>query len=169
MSDIQGFRKAIHFVLSAEGGISNDSADSGGLTKYGISHAAYPSINIAKLTLSEAITIYYNDYWTKNKCYLFSDNIGIVLFDTAVNCGNKTAIKCLQKAVNNKGSKLNIDGIIGTKTIQAIQQYKDCYIVNGMLAFRLKYYTHIVKHKPSQVRFIRGWVNRVSDLMLYLK
>jgi lysozyme family protein len=51
------------WILAVEGGYVNNPADPGGETKYGISKRAYPNIDIAKLTLDQALNIYYNAYW----------------------------------------------------------------------------------------------------------
>lgn len=52
------FQRAVTWILKAEGGESNDPADPGGLTKYGISQRAHPTVNISALTENDAIEIY---------------------------------------------------------------------------------------------------------------
>jgi lysozyme family protein len=51
---------AIAFVLRMEGGttVENDPHDPGGMTKFGISHKAFPDLDIANLTLEQAKEIY---------------------------------------------------------------------------------------------------------------
>jgi len=65
-------------VLEAEGYLSDDVNDNGGLTKYGISQRAYPNLDIKNITLDDAKNIYYNDYFLK---YRFNevenDNIAL--------------------------------------------------------------------------------------------
>ena len=55
------FQHCIDRILAEEGGQSNHPADPGGLTKFGISQRAYPTRDIAHLTLAEAL--YRRDYW----------------------------------------------------------------------------------------------------------
>jgi lysozyme family protein len=57
------FNKLIGPLLNREGGYVNNPNDRGGATKFGISQASYPSLNIATLTRPEAEKIYYNNYW----------------------------------------------------------------------------------------------------------
>ena len=57
------FDRALAAVLDWEGAVTNDAADPGGLTKYGISQRAYPSLDIASLTVEQAAVIYHQDYW----------------------------------------------------------------------------------------------------------
>ena len=52
------FALAVSGVLRAEGGYVNDPADPGGETKFGISKAAYPALDIAALTEDGAILIW---------------------------------------------------------------------------------------------------------------
>lgn len=39
------------------------TSDTGGKTKYGVSHAAYPSLDIKSLTLVNAYKLYQTDFW----------------------------------------------------------------------------------------------------------
>lgn len=57
------FQPALNIVLAFEGGLVNDPADPGGITKFGISQRAYPTLDIANLTLEDASVIYQRDYW----------------------------------------------------------------------------------------------------------
>jgi lysozyme family protein len=48
------FDKALSFVLSWEGGYSNDPDDPGGETNFGISKRSYPNENIKDMTKERA-------------------------------------------------------------------------------------------------------------------
>ena len=109
------FATAIERVLSEEGGYVNDIRDAGGETKYGISKRAYPSVDIASLTLDDAKAIYKRDYWDACRCDELPDRIAAALFDSAVNSGRGPAVKWLQQALN-----VTADGVIGTMTAAAI-------------------------------------------------
>lgn len=63
------FTRSIAFVLSVEGGLVNNPADPGGLTKYGISQRSYPDLDIRNLSIEDAKEIYFRDYWTPAGCY----------------------------------------------------------------------------------------------------
>jgi len=105
------FDKAFQITVGVEGGYVNDPSDPGGETKYGISHRAYPDIDIKALTLDQARDIYRRDYWQAASCDSMPERIGHLVFDCAVHHGVKTAIKLLQRAL-----KVADDGEFGPIT-----------------------------------------------------
>lgn len=111
--------KSIEFVLKMEGGSSPENVpdDSGGWTKFGISQKAYPMLDIKNLTLDEARAIYMKDYWVPCGGDDLPWPLSISTFDCAVNMGVKTSIRMLQMAL-----EVDVDGIIGEKTITAAKQ-----------------------------------------------
>ncbi len=121
------FARAFHVTIGEEGGFSADPADPGnwtggavgeGLcqgTKFGISARAYPTLDIAALTLAEAQAIYRRDYWAPVGGDAWPLALGILLFDAAVNAGVGAAIRWLQEVVGVAG-----DGVIGPATRAAV-------------------------------------------------
>lgn len=97
------FLQAFAVIVGEEGGYTTDSSDAGnwtgakvgvGLlkgTKYGISAAAYPNLDIPNLTLMQAQGIYHEDYWTPLDCDSRSWEFALVVFDAAVNQGVSAA------------------------------------------------------------------------------
>jgi lysozyme family protein len=57
------FNKSVKIVLQHEGAFSDQAADRGGKTMYGISQRQYPDLDIANLTEEQAREIYRRDYW----------------------------------------------------------------------------------------------------------
>lgn len=112
MSFDQAF--ALTVSPAVEGGYVSDPADPGGETKYGISKAAYPSIDIASLTLDAAKAIYQRDYWMACRCDALPPTVAGLLFDAAVNQGAGWARQALQSAAG-----VATDGVIGPKTLAA--------------------------------------------------
>lgn len=54
------------------------------------------------------------------------------------------------------------DGIVGKKTIEAINSYPNQRMLFGrILTERLAYVNRIVKANPSQKKFLNGWKNRI--------
>lgn len=105
------FDKAFQITVGVEGGYSNNPADPGLETKFGISKRAHPDIDIKALTLDQAKDIYQRDYWTPAYCDSMPERIGHLVFDCAVHHGVKTAIKLLQRAL-----KVADDGEFGPIT-----------------------------------------------------
>lgn len=91
--------------------------DSGGATKWGISQKAYPSLNIANLTMVDAINIYYRDYWLKINGDGLPTPLDLYVLDAAVNQGVGAAIEMLQVL-----GGVPVDHVIGYKTLQAAQR-----------------------------------------------
>lgn len=88
------FDRVMAYILTEEGGYVNNPADPGGETKYGISKRAYPTLNIATLTVEDAKRIYRRDYWD----VLGLDTVekygpALVLMDCGVNQGVKRALQ----------------------------------------------------------------------------
>lgn len=60
--------KAFKLLMSQEGtSITLVRNDKGGLTKFGISQASHPTLDIASLTVEQAIPIYSGEYWAPSK------------------------------------------------------------------------------------------------------
>lgn len=151
------FDKAIEKVLINEGGYVNDPADSGGETKFGISKRAYPSVDIKNLTADEAKAIYKKDYWDKIKGDDIADDVvAYEIFDTAVNMGVRTSTKLVQIVVGAVP-----DGILGAKTLAAINETDVELLVVKFKLSKIARYTHLAKTNPKNRKFFFGWINRV--------
>jgi len=92
------FDKAFELVIGFEGGYENDKDDPGGETKYGISKRAFPSLDIANITLDQAKNIYAVNYWRPMGCDNLPYPLDICVFDCAVNQGPSRARQILAKS-----------------------------------------------------------------------
>lgn len=145
------FEIAMKYLYSVEGGYSNNQADKGGATNFGITQATYNSYrknkgkaaqSVHNITKNEVEEIYFNNYWclsgankVKNKA------IALILFDSAVNHGVGTAKQMYVRAGDN---------------------------VENFLNLRLEKYNAIVKRNPSQKVFLKGWNNRINKLRSFI-
>ena len=86
-------------------------------------------------------------------------SIANMLVDFAWHSGVTTAVKKLQKIVG-----VTSDGICGVQTIGAINSRYATETFNLLKAARMKYLQSIVKNKPSQTRFMKGWTKRVNAI-----
>ena len=155
------FSEAVDFILAHEGGLVDDADDPGGLTNYGISQRAYPDVKIKDLTIEGAKYIYKRDYWDKCKADLLPPQLKYMHFDTAVNMGINRAAKLLQKSV-----KATPDGAIGPNTLKAV---RDRASVRNYAVQRIYYYIKIIVNRPTSVKYARGWVGRVIDVIIVTK
>jgi lysozyme family protein len=163
-------------IIPIEGDYVWDHDDLGGETKYGISKRSYPDLDIKKLTLDDACAIYKRDFWDVMRLSEVNDQkIAENIFWFGVNSGTIESIKILQHILNeDKYSILNEDGICGTKTLQSLISFISqngiferginsiiCKILlNSLKLEQISYYVNIVKNKPSQNKFLLGWINR---------
>ena len=168
------FETAFDFIIAKEGGYIEDPYDKGGATKYGIS-ARFIKTNDLKikdvkdLTLLQAKEIYHMFFWNTLKIDQFNDStVQLFLFDTAVNCGNEKAAMLLQSSINSI-SHIAVDGKIGNETIGTCNNItsntnNNKILKQLMLSSRIAYYMHIVGNDITQRRFLKGWVNRTTDI-----
>lgn len=159
------FDRAIAKLFELEGGYVNDKDDPGGETKYGISQKAYPNLDIKSLTKQDAINIYRCDYWDKGRFSLIANyDIALFGFVLGVNCGVRVAVRTLQQAWNllhpdlKKG--LDEDGIMGTKTANAVNTYKHPKALRG--AYRHEAQDYYINCKKP--KYLAGWFNRLEKL-----
>jgi uncharacterized protein YgiM (DUF1202 family) len=99
MIELDNFDRSIAFVLQEEGGYTPGLAgDRGGETNFGISRLAYPELDIANLTLPEAVAIYRRDYWTASNADRLAWPMCLVHLDTAVNLGVGAALDIMKES-----------------------------------------------------------------------
>lgn len=106
------WERAYPYVLSFEGGYTDDPRDKGNWTKpdykgelkgtkYGISALSYPHLDIRNLTKAQALDIYKQNYWVGSGSDKLPWPLALVHFDTAINAGNGRAKSLLAKSQNN--------------------------------------------------------------------
>ena len=147
------FDDAFARLIGHEGGLVDHPSDPGGLTNWGISQRSYPGEDIRGMTLERAKLIYLRDFWGPAGCESVPDGVKFDLFDMAVNAGVRTSIRCLQRAVGETA-----DGVIGPRTLQAIQSMPVTRMRARFNAQRLIAFTDLA-HWPA---FGKGWVRRVA-------
>lgn len=151
------FDTAFERLLGHEGGLVDHPADPGGLTKYGISQRSFPGEDIRGMTITRARQIYKTNYWGPAGCDAVPEAIRFDLFDAAVNSGVRQAIKWLQHAVGAYE-----DGILGGKTLQAVQSMSPDRILMRFNASRLLFMTGL----STWTRFGKGWARRIAENIL---
>lgn len=161
------FDIALAFTLPHEGGFSDIPDDAGGATNHGVTQHTYdsyrdslklPRQSVQLLTDADTAKIYEQMYWTPAKCPQMPDKLSIAHFDTAVNCGVTAAIKMLQRAVG-----VEDDGVYGAITAAEVTHEGDALIIPYLDERRARY-RQIVAAKPSQEKFLKGWLARVNAL-----
>ena len=144
------FEKIFDYLLKVEGGYSNDKNDRGGKTKYGIIE-------------SEA-----RKYGYKGHMRDMPIKIALSVCDFIVNSGNWGAKK-VQAALNELGFDLKVDGILGAKSLAALNEVDENKFLEKYHDLQRRYYRVLTANKPSQKKFLPGWLNRVDRKENYLK
>jgi lysozyme family protein len=122
-------------------------------SKYGISAMGYPGEDIANLTVERASQIYYRDFWGPAGCDAVPDALKFDLFDFAVNSGTGRAIRTLQMVVGE-----TVDGILGPRTIQAVQSMSPARLLARFNGARLEFLTTLDGWATQG----KGWARRIA-------
>jgi len=153
------FATAVQRLIRIEGGLVKNPSDPGGLTRFGISKAAYPQLDIRNLTEAQAIAIYRRDYWLFDS--LTSQRVANKMLDVAVNFGQETAGKLLQQSlVYFSVGPLVIDGIVGPETIKMTNAVEESSLVSELTARAAYLHAQIACKDQTQVQFLLGWLRR---------
>ncbi len=163
------FAAAFARLLPFEGGFSDDPSDPGNWTggaigvgilrgtKYGISAAAFPTLDIAGLTPAAAAPLYRHGYWDKIAGDALPAPIAAELFDCAVNQGVRFAAETLQAALH-----VAVDGVIGPQTVAAaVRAGNDPLPIVVEIAARRA--VHYARTRGFS-RFGYGWMHRLMDV-----
>lgn len=151
------FDWAFGIVVGIEAGYVNDPDDPGGETKYGISKRSYPDEDIKNLTLARAKALYLRDFWLFCGCQALPEAIALALFDGAVNQGQGTAAKLLQRALHVKA-----DGKVGAVTVRAVYAADQEELLCAFLGRRAKRYGLTRNFDRDG----NGWMTRLFTICL---
>jgi lysozyme family protein len=161
MTSRELFDQAIEVVLGHEGDTySNHPNDRGGATKFGISQRYNPDVNVRELTRAQAIEIYWERYWQGRGYERLPDPVAIKVFDLAVNLGERTAVRCLQRALRACGVPVKIDGLLGPQTCGAARSAEVGTLVAALRSEAAGEYRLRVARDGGQAVFQNGWLNR---------
>ncbi len=165
----ESFSKAFRFVVGEEGGFTELAADPGNWTggqcgvgrclgtKFGISAASYPAIDIRQLTIAEAQAIYRRDFWDRVRGDELPPPLALLVFDAAVNNGVGRAIRWLQVAVGTVP-----DGVVGEVTLSAVRvrSGEGAALLTEFQAQRMAFMAGL----PTWRTFGLGWARRLCRL-----
>ncbi len=162
-------------VLKHEGLSSNHKDDPGGKTKYGISlrflkvtgtdvnqDGRVDEADVDCLTVDDATNLYRLMYWEPNRLYEIQDqNVASKCLDMIVNMGAFNANRAIQRAVRAAlGLRLHEDGIIGSKSIHAINMCKPAILLAALKSESWGVYQVVMAKRPELESFHNGWKER---------
>lgn len=152
-------------------GFANDPDDLGGATMCGVTLATfteycrrkgYPRPTIVRLkaiTYKEWLEILKTMFWDKWKAdQINNESIALILVDWVWGSG-KYGITIPQRAIG-----VTADGIVGPKTIAAVNARDPKQLFDLIRKERLAYIERICKSRPANVKYKKGWLNRLNDI-----
>jgi len=164
-----------------EGGYANHPKDKGGETYAGVSRKNWPNwggwrfidgikqqhgttaaiinkyADASEIVHNLVLEFYKTNFWYPLNLNLVNDQqLANNVYDFAVNAGVTTAAKRLQRAAGVK-----YDGIIGNKTILAVNSQPAKKLYDAFNDFRKAYYDNIIANNPSQAVFKNSWYSRI--------
>ena len=171
------FNPAINGVIGREGRYSNDPADRGGETMWGITSATARAAGfagpMAEMPRETAVAIYRQRYWIGpglDRLASVDQALAVRLLDIAVNMGSPVGVGFLQRALNalNCGGAdypdIAADGVLGSATLGAVQALlarrgdDGRRVLVGMITAQQSVrYLEIAERNPSQEAFEFGW------------
>lgn len=154
------FKTAVSKTLTHEGGYVNNPADRGGPTKYGITQADMPGVNIANITADQAAQYYAENYWKPLYSQITDQLLAEKVFDMGVLFGAATAVKMLQISMTNEIGLVS-DGVFGPNTLAAVNQSSG--LLPGYKTTLIQHVVNIVNVHPEDGVFINGWISRINS------
>jgi lysozyme family protein len=152
------FDEAFTALLGHEGGYSNNPADPGGETMWGVTWRVARANGymgpMRDMPVEFAKGLYYARYWKSVRADELPTGVRFDAFDASVNSGPEQATKWLQEAVGAE-----VDGIIGPKTLAMLRTLQDGVTVARFNGYRLYAMTDM-RGWPS---FGKGWARRVAN------
>lgn len=154
-------------IIRREGGYVNDPLDSGGPTNWGVTKATLTrwrkrrvtTADVQALTQEEAADIYRMLYIEQPGYATLPEPLRTQVVDFGVNAGTAQATRTLQRVLG-----VIPDGICGPATRAAVAERDAADVALRLWRARVHFYAHLVALRPTQARFIDGWLNRCWEL-----
>jgi len=153
------FKIAVQKTLVHEGGYVNNPNDKGGPTKYGITQADMPGVDIANITADQAIAYYAEHYWKPLYSQINDQLLAEKLFDMGVLFGVGTAVKLLQFSMQPHINLVS-DGTFGPNTLNGVNTVGD---LNEYKKTLIQHAIYVVTNNPKDAEFLQGWTNRINS------
>jgi lysozyme family protein len=159
-------------LMRWEGGYVNHPLDKGGPTKYGVILSIWQEYghdkdgdgdidaeDIKRLSEADAHYIAKKIFWD----YFLADaivnqSLAEFIVDWGYHSGRRTIARIVQRLL-----KVEVDGVVGLKTLAAINGADAEKFFNVLMAERKVFLNNIIKREPNQVVFYDGWMNRVNS------
>lgn len=160
------------FIFSYEGGYANIPGDTGGPTNKGVTLKTWRAYGYDKnddgvididdiklITNEDATIIMRKFFWDLYKAdYIKDQSVANICVDWLWMSG-KTAITLVQKLVGTAA-----DGIVGPKTLTAINSRDPKRLFEAIKKRRTTFYYTICAKRPTNYMFLKGWLRRLKNI-----
>lgn len=165
------YQKLVPFIKKWEGGFVNDPNDLGGATYMGVTFGTYktyclnnklpsPTIeHLKRMPVGHWDAIFKTMYWDRWKAdEIKSQSVADILVDWVWASGMH-GVKRPQDIVGAVP-----DGVIGVKTLNIINSKVPQELFNVIRQARIDFVDEICRKRPANLKFKKGWLNRINDL-----
>lgn len=158
---------ALARLLAHEGGYSNDAADPGGPTNFGITIFDYrkyvkpdaTAADVRAMKLDEAKAIYRAKYWAAQRCDELPAGVDYAVFDYGVNSGIGRSGRVLRRCLKLSDTSAAVTG----EVIAAARAADAKALVMAICEERLRF----LQRLSTWSVFGRGWGRRVAEVKTF--
>jgi lysozyme family protein len=129
-------------------------------SRFGISSASHPGVNVRTLTLAGARAIYRSHYWQPIAGDALPPGLEVLLFDSSVHHGWPRAVRWLQAAIGASERGGQVGPVTLAALNSAIEREGAAVIAAKVLSAREAF----LRASPAWRRFGRGWARRLCAL-----
>lgn len=159
------------FEKAKQKGYANDPDDLGGPTMCGVTLATYTeycrkkgypkptTIRLRAISYADWLAILKTMFWDRWQAdQINNQSVALILVDFVWSSG-KYGITVPQKAIG-----VTVDGIVGPKTLAAINSREPKQLFDLIKKERLAYINQICKSRLTNNKYKKGWLNRLNDI-----
>lgn len=144
-------------------------------------HKGKPDIQLVRvITKSQAKFLFYEAFAKQTLKLNLPLNLFMEVTDLAFNAGPRQSIRTLQRALNRLDARtlnrhaypeiLTVDGLWGPRSARALRYHLTQHGPAKIEAYyrkeRIAFYKYLVKLRPSQIVFLKGWIKRAKKKRL---
>lgn len=157
-----------------EGGFQKDPNDRGNWTggkigvgelrgtKWGISAAQFPTLDIENLKIGDAKKLYQDEYWHPLYSQIKDQYIGNKIFDMGVLFGVPSAVEHMQLVLRPNHPVL-VDRQFGAITLLAINDTESVSLLASYKASLIAHALQIGATNHAQMQYVGGWIRRINS------
>lgn len=170
----KNFNTAFDLLIFDEGGYVNDKDDPGGPTKWGITLKTYSRYLKRPATIEELVAmpvehakeIYITEYWNPLSLHSLDKIVlAVCIFNSGVLYGTGTAALMTQRALNNLGASVKVDGLLGLQTMKILNVIREDDFLKMFHRLLLERIETLIFNNPKLEKFRRGWTIRAHNLL----